>query len=204
MTKLRTFCAASLAAIVVATRAEAHHAMGGELPSTLVEGFVSGVAHPVIGLDHLAFIVAAGVIAGVAGLGFAVPLAFVVASILGVAVHLMEWNIPAVELLIAVSVVSIGAFLAARGSAARVPAALVFALVGLFHGYAYGESIVGAEQTPLAAYLFGLTLVQGAIVLGATLLASRSWSPATLAPRLVGAAVFGVGLTAVVGQLVPG
>jgi urease accessory protein len=35
------------------------------------------------------------------------------------------------------------------------------------HGYAYGESIVGAEPTPLVAYLAGFTLIQLAIVLAA-------------------------------------
>ena len=43
--------------------------MDGELPASLGQGLLSGLAHPVIGLDHLAFIVAAGLIAGAAGLG---------------------------------------------------------------------------------------------------------------------------------------
>jgi urease accessory protein len=41
------------------------------------------------------------------------------------------------------------------------------ALAGLFHGYAYGESIFGAETTPLLAYLIGFTTVQLAIALSA-------------------------------------
>ena len=40
-----------------------------------------------------------------------------------------------------------------------------FALSGVAHGYAYGESIVGAESTPLMAYLAGFTIVQLVIVL---------------------------------------
>ena len=43
--------------------AEAHHAMGGTTPQTLAQGLLSGLAHPVIGLDHLAFTVAAGLLA---------------------------------------------------------------------------------------------------------------------------------------------
>jgi len=43
-----------------AAGAEAHHAMGGTMPQTLAQGLLSGLAHPVIGLDHLAFTVAAG------------------------------------------------------------------------------------------------------------------------------------------------
>lgn len=40
----------------------AHHPLGGETPVTFMHGLLSGVGHPVIGLDHLAFIVAAGVL----------------------------------------------------------------------------------------------------------------------------------------------
>ena len=41
--------------------AAAHHPMGGATPGTLMEGFLSGLGHPVIGVDHLLFIVAVGV-----------------------------------------------------------------------------------------------------------------------------------------------
>jgi len=75
--------------------------------------------------------------------------------------------------------------------------------VGVFHGYAYGEAVVGAEPTPIFAYLVGLALVQAAIAVAvAKLASSQAWLPQSVQPRLVGAAVFGVGLSAVVGQVV--
>ena len=43
----------------------------------------------------------------------------------------------------------------------------LFAVVGLIHGYALGESIYGAEPTPLYAYLLGLAVIQSAIALAA-------------------------------------
>ncbi len=46
-----------------------------------------------------------------------------------------------------------------------------FALAGTAHGYAYGESIVGAEQTPFFAYLAGFTLVQLLVVVAGYALA---------------------------------
>jgi urease accessory protein len=184
----------------------AHHAMGGQLPSTFAEGFLSGLGHPVIGLDHLAFIVAAGVIAGIAGLGLWMPVVFVVASILGVSIHLQEVNLPAVELLIALSVVVIGILLAGDWSKlGRGAWAAIFAAAGLLHGYAYGESIVGAEPAPLWAYLAGLAIIQSAIAVGMAALASRQeWTTSTLAPRLVGAVVLGIGIAALAGQVLPG
>jgi urease accessory protein len=42
-------------------------------------------------------------------------------------------------------------------------ALLLFAIAGLVHGYALGESIVGAESSPLMAYLLGLLVMQTAI-----------------------------------------
>jgi urease accessory protein len=41
------------------------------------------------------------------------------------------------------------------------------ASAGIFHGYAYGEAIIGAEMSPLAAYLVSFTLIQGGIALAA-------------------------------------
>ena len=45
--------------------AGAHHAIGGRIPSNGWEGLLSGLAHPVLGLDHFAFVVAVGLIAAV-------------------------------------------------------------------------------------------------------------------------------------------
>ena len=39
------------------------------------------------------------------------------------------------------------------------------------NGYALGESIAGAEPTPLAAYLLGLVAIQAVIATGVALLA---------------------------------
>jgi urease accessory protein len=47
---------------LVPASAKAHHVMEGELPNSIVTGFISGVAHPVIGLDHLAFVIAIGLL----------------------------------------------------------------------------------------------------------------------------------------------
>jgi urease accessory protein len=78
----------------------------------------------------------------------------------------------------------------------------LFAAAGLFHGYAFGESIFGAEPTPIAAYLTGLVIVQSALATG-TALVARRFSASAVEPRLAGAAVAGIGLAILAGQLVP-
>ena len=50
----------------------------------------------------------------------------------------------------------------AYSAGSRLTLAL-FALAGFLHGYALAESIVGAESSPLMAYLLGLLVMQTAI-----------------------------------------
>ncbi|MEA3027257.1 MAG: urease accessory protein [Alphaproteobacteria bacterium] len=187
---------------VTSLPAEAHHMMGGGTPSTFMQGLLSGLGHPVIGLDHLAFIVAVGVAAGVAGLNLAVPALFIVASAIGVALHVRGVTLPVAETLVALSVVIAGAMIAWGRSLQVLVWAALFVVAGLVHGYAFGESIYGAEASPLAAYLLGLVIVQAAIATAVALVARRSAAAAT-EPRLAGAAIAGIGIAILAGQLLP-
>jgi len=163
-------------AALLAAPASAHHAIGGATPSNGWEGLLSGLAHPVLGLDHFAFIVAAGLIAALHRRGVFIPIAFVAASLIGTGVHRLALDLPAPELMISLSVVLFGALLVARRRSLPIVAALASA-AGIFHGYAYGESIVGAEMTPLSAYLLGLALVQLAIGLSTLRIFQTAFRP---------------------------
>jgi urease accessory protein len=188
--------------LAAALPAEAHHVMGGKTPATLLEGFLSGLGHPIIGIDHLAFIAAVGLAAGMAGLHLTMPFLFIVASALGVALHVRGVNLPVSEFIVAASVLLAGVLIARGVVVHTVIWLALFAVAGLFHGYAYGESIVGAEPEPLSAYLAGLVVVQAALATGIAIFARRSGEGA-LTPRLVGAAIAGIGLAALAGQIVP-
>ncbi len=198
----------SLFGVAVATLfiepAAAHHVMDNQLPATLVQGLLSGFGHPVIGLDHLAAIIAVGCIAATQSRGAMLALNFVLAMILGTAVHITEANIPAGEILVALSVVVLGIVMLRTPPVSRIVALGLFALAGFFHGYALGESIVGAEPAPLYAYLAGLAIIQSAIALAAMavtrwLLARPSFEPVRL--RLAGAAIAGFGFALLAQQL---
>jgi urease accessory protein len=149
--------------MMITQPAWAHHPMDGKLPQTFLQGLLSGFGHPVIGVDHLAAIVGIGILAALAGRSAAVVLAFSVAVIAGVGLHLSKVNLPAGELLVGLTTLLIGALVIARQSMGAGLAALLFAIAGLVHGYALGESIVGAEASPLVAYLLGLLIMQTAI-----------------------------------------
>lgn len=183
--------------------ASAHHLMGGKTPSTFADGILSGVGHPIIGPDHLAFLVALGIAVGVGRLSLVTPFLFLLAMACGVAAHVAAVNIPTAELIVAVSVLTAGVLIALDWNIPSGAWAAIFGIAGFFHGYAYGESIYGAEPTPLAAYLVGLVAVQTVLVVSIALTSRAVWTASRIGPRLVGAAICGVGFTVLVGQIIP-
>jgi urease accessory protein len=178
-------------AMMIAEPAWAHHPMGGKLPQTFLQGLLSGFGHPVIGVDHLAAIVGVGILAAIAGRSAAAVLAFSVAVIAGVGLHLTQVDLPASELFVGLTTLLIGALVIARQSMGAGLALLLFAVAGLVHGYALGESIVGAEASPLVAYLLGLLIVQSAIGVAvyAAVRALARWPMRTAGLTVVGVLV---------------
>ena len=201
-TSVRAAIWATVAFAALTAEVSAHHVMGGATPNTFAQGLLSGLGHPIIGLDHLAAIVAVGCLAAAQRAGALLAIGYVIAMIIGAALHGRAMTVPAAEVLVGLSVIVLGALLIRpRALAAGLMLAL-FALAGLIHGYALGETIVGAEPAPLYAYFIGLALVQSVIALVVMTLVRRlatSLEPA--AARLVGAGVAGVGLAILVQQL---
>ncbi|MCC2653974.1 MAG: urease accessory protein UreJ [Microvirga sp.] len=91
--------ALALAGIAAATPALAHHPMGGMIPATFTQGLLSGLGHPVIGLDHLAALVGVGLVASRFARGLTLPVFWIVAMAAGVGVHLASANLPYAEAL---------------------------------------------------------------------------------------------------------
>ena len=196
-----------LASMLATTPALAHHVMGGELPSTFMQGLLSGLGHPVIGLDHLAFVVALGIAAALLQGPLVVIATFVTMSMAGVLVHIARLDIPMVEPLVSFSVLLAGlALIWSRSVAGSVWLGLA-AIAGLLHGYAFGESIVGAERAVVGAYLLGLALVMAAIALAVVWMTRRvvgADGVASRSLRVAGAVLGGVGAVLLVSTLLPG
>lgn len=159
----------ALAALLACPPALAHHPMGGDTPATLVQGLLSGLGHPLIGWDHALFLVAVGLMSAAAARIWTLPVAFVVAVPLGVAGQELIGALPGIGLLPPLSVIGIAAIMVLRPDPPAVPMAALTALAGLAHGHAYAGAIVGAEPTPVVAYLVGLTVVQAAVAIGIAL-----------------------------------
>ena len=204
--KITGFAFVCAALAVAVEPAFAHHLMGGRMPATFADGLLSGLGHPVIGLDHLAAVVAVGCLAAVHRAGAALAVGFVVAMICGVALHLYGASVPGAEILVALSVIVLGAQMLRRRQMPASAAFALFAAVGLLHGYALGESIYGAEPTPLYAYLLGLTVIQSAVALAAMAVARavmRKGADERVTVRLIGAGIAGIGLAVLVQQIIP-
>ncbi len=189
----------TIAGLLLSTSpAMAHHPTGGKLPSNFFEGFMAGLAHPVIGLDHFAFIVSVGLLAAVSRQGMKIPIAFVLAAMIGTGLHLTQLSLPAAEFFISGSVLLFGILLALKQRPNACILTGLAAIAGLFHGYAYGEAIFGAEMTPLIAYLAGFTVIQLAVAIAASLagkaVLKQATEPSSLPLRFAGFVICGVGV----------
>jgi urease accessory protein len=151
---------ATVTAALAAAPAWAHHFMDNALPGTLVEGLLSGLGHPLIGVDHAAFIIATGYLLARVAAGMWGVAALIAGSLLGAALHLDGVDIVGGEIGVALSVVVAGGLLIGRWQIGLGWLVGGLALAGALHGHAYGEAIFGAEATPLGAYLVGFTLTQ--------------------------------------------
>jgi len=188
---------AVLGLALLAPQALAHHPFGGQMPTNFLQGFLSGLGHPVIGPDHFAFVVAVGLLASIKQKGWTIPTAFVLAAMVGTGIHLASVDLPVPETAISASVLGFGILLAMKESGGAIALAVLAAIAGIFHGYAYGEAVVGAEITPVIAYLVGFTAIQLGIAgvayqLGKVALKKGSESPLSVL-RAAGFVICGAG-----------
>jgi urease accessory protein len=156
-----------------------------------VGGAASGFTHPFQGLDHMLAMLAIGLWAAQQGgrARWAVPLAFVATMALGALAGFAGLSLPAVEPMVAASVVVLGLILAAGVRAPLSAGVTIAALFAVFHGYAHGAEASGA---PIAAYLLGMLaatalLHGGGYVTGLAVRASAlRWAGAAVAAGGVG------------------
>jgi urease accessory protein len=150
-------------------------------------GYMAGLAHPFLGLDHLLAMFAIGVWASQLGgrATWLVPASFVTVMAVAAGFGAAGIALPMVESGIAASVLVLGLLVA---FAVRLPFVLGCAMVGLFavfHGYAHG-----AEMPQSATWQYSLGFVMATAALhGAGLLAGRSLNKQAVWIRAVGTVV---------------
>lgn len=109
------------------------HTIGGT-------GLVSGMTHPLIGMDHLLAMLAVGVVSSIIGgrALWVVPATFLGTMLVGGAIALVGIHLPVIEQGVALSVLVLGVMIALSK---KIPLGVTMgsvALFALFHGYAHG------------------------------------------------------------------
>lgn len=192
---------ATAAAALAAGPALAHHPLGGLPMETFAHGLLSGVGHPVLGFDHLFFVIAMGIAALFTAQRYLAPGAYIAAMLAGCALMYAGVALPAAETVIAISLLAIGGVVLSGRALSLTPALAVFAFFGFFHGSAFGGSIAGQEggagAAVLLGYLIGLGAVQYLVAIAAQWVAEKVLGATTasaIPARLAGAMVAGVGV----------
>ena len=191
--------AASLATF--ATPALAHHPLGGLPMETFTHGILSGVGHPLLGFDHLFFVIAVGIAALYTGFARLAPAAYIAAMIVGCLMMSFGAGLPIKEVVIGLSLLVVGGVVLSGRALGLVAAMVLFAGFGLFHGSAFGDSIAAQEAAigadVLVGYLLGLGVIQYVIALGAGYVVKnvmKASEAAAMNARLTGALVAGIGV----------
>ena len=185
MTLRRLLIVVAFAAIASAAAPAWAHADAGR-----AGGFVTGLRHPVSGLDHVAAMVAVGIWGAQMGRPavWLLPVAFPMMMAVGAAMAILGIGLPGVEVAIALSGVALGAMVLFE---ARPPLPAAIALVGafaIFHGHAHGTELPAGASGLLYSigFVVGTGLLHGCgIALGLV----HRWRAGRVALRAAGAAI---------------
>ncbi len=189
------------ALMLAATPALAHHPLGGLPMQTFADGLLSGVGHPLLGFDHLFFVIAMGVAARFTARPLAAPAAYIAAMLGGCLMMSAGLTLPLIETVIIFSLLVTGGLVLSGRTLPSPALVTLFAGFGLFHGAAFATALTaqeaGAGAPVLMGYLVGLGALQYALALAAGWLVAKPLGARhahSVNARLVGAMVAGVGL----------
>lgn len=133
-------------------------------------GLVAGITHPVMGLDHLLAMIAAGFVAarfGMKGIT-TISATFACAMLAGFLMALSGLSLPVVELGITGSVAVFGALIVVSRFLPNALSALIVAAFALFHGFAHGIEVPTSASamtfaTGFMMAVFAVTFMAGTL-----------------------------------------
>jgi urease accessory protein len=159
--------AVGLGLLLFPAPAHAHHAL--ELfrwRPTPLHGLISGFLHPVLGPDHLLFLLALSMV----GLRHRLDwmLSLLAVGLLGSCMGLALPGLPGAEVMTALTLTVVALVLLDR-----LPPAMLLPAFAL-HGYVLSASVLGWSPMPVAAYVMGLAVSQGLLLTASLLFLSRA------------------------------
>ncbi len=130
-----------------------------------VHGFVDGLLHPLMGIDHLLVILAVGLLA-VMRSGrelWLLPVSFLVMMAAGAGLHFAGFTLNAAETWVAFSVIASGLLVWTNYKMSSGLAVALVAVFALSHGYVHGRELqAGADATRyMGGFLLTTLLLQG-------------------------------------------
>jgi urease accessory protein len=174
----------ALALFLLAAPAEAHIRQGE------ATGFLSGLAHPISGLDHIIAMVAVGLWGAQLGAPaiWLLPVTFPMVMAFGGFLGLIGIPLPGVEIGIALSGLLLGAMVLFEAKAPLYLAAVLVGIFGLYHGHAHGAELPPGENGLL--YSLGFVLATGALhAAGIGIGTIHRWRWGRAALRMAGAGI---------------
>jgi urease accessory protein len=167
----------------------------GHVESGQAGGFLSGLSHPVSGLDHVIAMVAVGLWGAQLGMPalWVLPVAFPMMMAFGGMLGLIGTPLPGVEIGIALSAVVLGALVLGQVRLPLIAAVGVVALFAVFHGHAHGTELETGQNAML--YSLGFVIATGMLhAVGITIGLIHRWELGRQMLRGAGALVMSGGL----------
>jgi urease accessory protein len=158
-------------------------------------GFLSGLSHPVSGLDHVLAMIAVGLWGAQLGAPaiWLLPVAFPLMMAVGGMLGLMGLPLPGVEIGIAVSGIVLGGLILREARMPIVGALLVVAFFAVFHGHAHGTELKPGQNAML--YSLGFVMATGTLhAIGIGIGLVHRWSFGRIVLRVAGGTVMAGGL----------
>ena len=158
-------------------------------------GFLTGMHHPISGLDHVLAMVAVGLWGVQLGAPaiWLLPVTFPMVMAFGGFLGLLGVPIPGVELGIALSAILLGSMVATEAHPPLWLAATLVGFFAIFHGHAHGTELPAGENGLL--YSVGFVIVTGCLhATGISIGLIHRWRSGRIALRVAGATVAAAGL----------
>lgn len=126
-------------------------------------GFVSGLSHPVSGLDHVLAMIAVGLWGAQLGAPavWLLPVVFPMMMAFGGMLGLMGIPLPGIEIGIAGSGIVLGALILSEARLPLLVALLLVAFFAIFHGHAHGTELDPGQNAML--YSLGFVICTGTL-----------------------------------------
>ena len=153
-------------------------------------GFIGGFAHPLLGPDHVAAMVAVGLWGAFLGAPaiYLLPVVFPLVMAMGGVLGIIGVPLPATEPAIAVSAIVLGLMVALAAAPPLRLAAVVVGAFAIFHGYAHGAELPAG--TDAVAYSVGFVVATGLLhLMGIALGLATRWPAGKIGVRSAGVAI---------------